>query len=98
MKGDQSSLTVAINRLQTEKIESSGSDSGKNNEKIGADPPPPPSQPTHKPCFPCYIGATDLMVWLYEADQFLPAQRTPEEKVWFISDGPIRCCVLDGTG
>ena len=61
MKGDQSRLTMADNRLQTKKIELSGSNGGKNKE-IGVEPPPLAFEPTHKLRFPCYYGATDLVV------------------------------------
>lgn len=60
-KGDQSCLTVAVNRLQTKKIELSGSNGCKNKE-IGVEPPPPAFEPTHKLRFPRYYGATDLVV------------------------------------
>jgi hypothetical protein len=90
LKGDQSRLTVAVNRLQTDnhKPESSG---GNDDHRA---PNPPPPHTTHKLRFPKYDGSDDPIGWLHKCEQFFRSQRTPEdEKVWtasFYMEGPAQ--------
>ena len=83
LKGDQSRLTVAVNRLQSDKHESGPS--GENDDDKDADtqkppPLPPPPPPTHKLRFPKYDGAEDPIGWLHKCEQFLWAHCTTEDE------------------
>ena len=76
IKGEQSRLTVAVNRLQSDKHESGPS--GENDDDKDADtqkppPLPPPPPPTHKLRFPKYDGAEDSTGWLHKCEQFFRA-------------------------
>jgi len=76
IKGEQSRLTVAVNRLQSAKHESGPS--GENDDDKDADtqkplPLPPPPPPTHKLRFPKYDGAEDSTGWLHKCEQFFRA-------------------------
>jgi len=86
IKGDQSRLNVAVNRLQSDHHSSGGSHSGKDTEH-GAPPPPPPREHgKHKLRFPRYDGSTDPVTWLHKAEQFFRADRTADdERVWLAS-------------
>ena len=76
LKGDQSRLTVTVNRLQTDnhKPESSG---GNDDHRV---PNPPPPHTTHKLRFPKYDGSDDPIGWLHKCEQFFRSQRTPEDE------------------
>jgi hypothetical protein len=73
MKGDQSRLNVAVNRLQSDHLSSGGSHSGKD-ACHGAPPPPPPCEHgKHKLRFLRYDGSADPVTWLNKAEQFFRA-------------------------
>ncbi|KAF0913912.1 hypothetical protein E2562_024979 [Oryza meyeriana var. granulata] len=59
IKGEQSRLSVAVNRLQSDKIEAEGSARGGTTDAFSLEPPSFPHQTAHKLRFPCYDGATD---------------------------------------
>jgi len=74
LKSDQSRLTVAVNRLQSDKHHSGSS--GGDDDKQSA----PPPQPTHKLRFAKYDGTDDLIRWIHKCEQFFRAHRTPEDE------------------
>ncbi|CAD6247473.1 unnamed protein product [Miscanthus lutarioriparius] len=86
IKGDQSRLNVAVNRLQSDHHSSGGSHSGRDTDH-GAPPPPPPREHAkHKLRFLRYDGSTDPVLWLYKAEQLFRADRTADdERVWLAS-------------
>jgi len=66
IKGDQSRLNVAVNRLQSDHLSSGGSHSGKDTGH-GAPPPPSPREHgKHKLWFPRYDGSADPVTWLHK--------------------------------
>lgn len=81
IKGEQSRLTVAVNRLQSDKL-ASGHPGEKNDDKDDdmQKPPPLPPPPTHKLRFPKYDGAEDPIGWLHKCEQFFRAHRTTEDE------------------
>ena len=92
-KVDQGRLHIAVNNLQTKKLES-GDHSGKDSGTGPGDGSPPLFQhrPTvgnvasHKLRFPKYDGSDDPISWLHRCEQFFRAARTEEdEKVWLAS-------------
>ena len=93
LKGDQSRLTVTVNRLQTEKHKAETSD-GNDGHRPLILPPPPCPHTTHKLRFPKYDGSDDPIGWLHKCEQFFRSQRSPEdEKVWttsFYMEGPAQ--------
>jgi hypothetical protein len=86
MKGDQSRLTVAVNRLQSGHLSSSSSHSSKDAVHSAPTPPPPREHGKHKLWFPRYDGSADPVTWLHKAEQFFRADRTADdERVWLAS-------------
>jgi len=86
IKGDQSRLSVAVNRLQSEKIDDKNKEKAEDANSNHRPPPPPPPPTSHKLRFPSYDGAEDPLAWLHKCEQFFRAQRTAEdEKVWLAS-------------
>jgi len=84
IKGQYSTLNVAINRLQTKALDLQPQQSSSSFRS------PPESQPlapiTHKLRFPEYNGKEDPAPWLHKCEQFFRAYRTPEtDKVWTAS-------------
>ncbi|KAF0933831.1 hypothetical protein E2562_019286 [Oryza meyeriana var. granulata] len=59
IKGEQSRLSVAVNRLQSDKNEAEGSSRGGTTDAFSVAPPSFPHQTAHKLRFPRYDGATD---------------------------------------
>jgi hypothetical protein len=85
MKSDQSRLTVAINRLQSDHL-SIGSHNGKDTSHGTPPPPPPHEHGKHKLWFLRYDGSADPVTWLHKAEQFFRADRTADdERVWLAS-------------
>ena len=76
IKGQYSTLNVAVNRLQTKALDLQQQDASSSSR------PPPASQPlapiTHKLRFPEYNGKEDPVPWLHKCEQFFRAYRTPE--------------------
>ncbi|KAF0930854.1 hypothetical protein E2562_035954 [Oryza meyeriana var. granulata] len=66
IKGEQSRLSVAVNRLKSDKIEAEGSARGGTKDTFSLEPPSFPHQTAHKLRFPRYDGATDQVVWLHK--------------------------------
>ncbi|KAF0896296.1 hypothetical protein E2562_021451 [Oryza meyeriana var. granulata] len=62
IKGEQSRLSVAVNRLQSDKIEAEGSARGGTTDAFSLEPPSFPHQTAHKLRFPRYDGAMDPVV------------------------------------
>jgi len=89
IKGDQSRLTVAVNRLQSEKVEDSSIGGENKTEKpktSSGDGIPLAAQRVHKLVFPVYNGLEDPLPWLNRCEQFFRAQQTPNDgKVWLAS-------------
>jgi hypothetical protein len=81
MQGNQGQLTVAINRLQSEKI------------VVGDDRPPQSSRDPaisaarhgHKLLFPTYDGTEDPLPWLNRCEQFFRIQSTEEAGKVFLA-------------
>ena len=65
LKGNQSRLTVAVNRLQTDNHKPESSD-GDDDHRPPNPPPHPPPHTTHKLCFPKYDGSDDPIGWLHK--------------------------------
>ncbi|CAO2189932.1 unnamed protein product [Urochloa humidicola] len=88
IKGDQSRLTVAVNRLQSDKHKAGSSGTAGDDEPSGDGKdksvlPPPPSNlppPTHKLRFVRYDGAEDPIGWIHKCEQFFRSHRTPEDE------------------
>ncbi|KAF0892583.1 hypothetical protein E2562_016876 [Oryza meyeriana var. granulata] len=59
IKGEQNRLSVAVNRLQSDKITAEGSDRGGTTDAFSMEPLSFPRQTAHKLRFPRYDGATD---------------------------------------
>ncbi|KAF0933749.1 hypothetical protein E2562_019223 [Oryza meyeriana var. granulata] len=70
IKGEQSRLSVAINRLQSDKVEAEDSARGGTTDAFSLEPPSFPHQTAHKLRFPRYDGATDPVVWLHKAEHW----------------------------
>ena len=84
IKGQYSTLNVAVNRLQTKALDLQPQQPSSSFRS------PPESQPlapiTHKLCFPEYKGKEDPVPWLHKCEQFFRAYRMPETgKVWTAS-------------
>ncbi|CAO2197162.1 unnamed protein product [Urochloa humidicola] len=88
IKGDQSRLTIVVNRLQSDKhhTESSGTagdtEKGDGKDKSVSPPPPPPASaaPTHKLRFVKYDGIEDPIGWIHKSEQFFRKHHTPEDE------------------
>ncbi|KAF0930307.1 hypothetical protein E2562_031975 [Oryza meyeriana var. granulata] len=95
IKGEQSRLSVAVNRLQSDTIATEGSGRGGTTDAFSSEPSSFPRQTAHKLRFPRYDGATDPVVWLHKAEQFFRQQRTPpEERVWLASSPALLGCFV----
>jgi hypothetical protein len=70
MQGNQGQLTVAVNRLQSDKIAASGDGSGPSHQ----DPIATAARHGHKLLFPTYDGKDDPLPWLNRCSQFFRIQ------------------------
>jgi hypothetical protein len=74
MQGKQGQLTVAVNRLQSNKIVASGNGSGPSHQDLIATA----AQHSHKLLFPTYDGKDDPLPWLNRCGQFFRIQATED--------------------
>jgi hypothetical protein len=81
MQGNQSQLTVAINRLQSEKIVV-GDDQ---NSQTSRDPIISAARHGHKLLFPTYDGTEDPLPWLNRCEQFFRIQSTEDAGKVFLA-------------
>jgi hypothetical protein len=81
MQGNQSQLTVAVNRLQSKKI-IVGDD---RNPQTSHDPVISAARHGHKLLFPTYDGTEDLLPWLNRCEQFFRIQSTEEAGKVFLA-------------
>jgi hypothetical protein len=73
MQGNQGQLTVAVNRLQLEKIVV-----GDDNPQTSRDPVVSAARHGHKLLFPTYDGTEDPLPWLNRCEQFFRIQKTED--------------------
>jgi hypothetical protein len=83
LQGDQSRLTVAVNRLQSDKIGDGDSFTmatrhGKATSPNNADAIAHATKHGHKLLFPTYNGIEDPLPWLNRCAQFFRIQETPD--------------------
>jgi hypothetical protein len=82
MQGNQGQLTVAVNRLQSDKLVATGECSGSSHQ----DPNAMAARHGHKLLFPTYGGKEDPLPWLNRCGQFFQIQATEDaEKVFLPS-------------
>jgi hypothetical protein len=91
MQGDQSRLTVVVNRLQSGKIGDGDTSTmaprhGKATSTDNADAITHAAKHGHKLLFPTYDDTEDPLPWLNRCDQFFRIQETPDVgKVFLVS-------------
>jgi hypothetical protein len=90
LQGDQSHLTMPINRLQSEKmgeVAASASEPrhGKTTATDNTAAITHASKHGHKLLFPTYDGSEDTLPWLNRCDQFFRIQETPETGKVFLA-------------
>jgi hypothetical protein len=82
MQGNQGQLTVAVDRLQSDKIVASGDGSGPSHQ----DPIATAARHGHKLLFPMYNGKDNPLPWLNRCGQFFRIQATEDVgKVFLVS-------------
>jgi hypothetical protein len=91
LQGDQSHLTVAVNHLQSKRIEDGNTSAmapchGKATTADNTDTITHATKHRHKLLFPTYDDTKDPLSWLNQCDQFFRIQETPEaDKVFLTS-------------
>ncbi|KAJ1265722.1 hypothetical protein BS78_08G097400 [Paspalum vaginatum] len=100
IQADQSRLTVAVNKLQSQVMEDqhgkNKDDNSSSNGSGGSFPPPPPQLMTHKLRFPKYNSVDNPVGWLHKCEQFFRSQGTPtDQQVWMASymEGAAQQCM-----
>jgi hypothetical protein len=73
MKGNQSQLTITVNRLQSDKLQADGS----MGTSAARDPLATAARHGHKLLFPTYDGTEDPLPWLNRCEQFFRIQGIP---------------------
>jgi hypothetical protein len=83
VKGDNNCLSVAINRLQFDKIDTS--DGSAPLPRANHDGTVHATKYGHKLLFPTFDGTDDLLRWLNRCDQFFRIQETPAPSKVFLA-------------
>jgi hypothetical protein len=79
MQGNQGQLTVAINRLQSAKVDDSS------DAQSSRDPVVSTAKHGHKLLFPTYDGTDNPLPWLNRCDQFFCVQQTQDTGKVFLA-------------
>jgi hypothetical protein len=89
LQGSQGQLTVAVNRLQSDKLEANFNKAppaqGKTDQGGPSDAAMQASKHGHKLLFPTFDGSEDPLPWLNRCDQFFRVQETPENGKVFLA-------------